>query len=162
MAFFSALVHSQVWTLVHEPQSRSDIGLLTSWSSSFPHVKFHRISRSWSTCSSRGVTLTGWRHHHHHLSAPQSCTTSEHGSCEWWWQCRAPVPRAPRPPASASWSSSGSAGTKHNNTITALQRGSEISFYNCNTHSQPGQGEAVSGTHRPPTTATEGCVLWHN
>lgn len=47
MAFSSALVHSQVWTLVHKPQSRSDIGVLMSWNSS---LKFHKIFRSLSSC----------------------------------------------------------------------------------------------------------------
>lgn len=176
MAFSSALAHSQVWTLVDKAQSRSDIGVLMSWSSSLPHVKsqIHKISRSWSCCS------LPWCHSDRlEASSSSVCSPEWYNIRAWvlWVMVTVQGPCAQGSPSTCigilelfriSWYQTTTQPQQSNqlppNTATQPQqfKGAEITFYNCNTHSQPGQGETVSSTHRPPTTATKVCVLWHN
>lgn len=161
MAFFSALVHSQVRTLVHKPQSRSDIGVLTSWSSS---------------CRTRNSTKPPGLYppapllwcHSDRLEASSSsvCSPEWYSIRAWvlWVMVTVQGPCAQGSPSTCigilelfriSWYQT----QQHNHSTS---KGLWNHLYNCNTHSQPGQGETGSGTHRPPTTATQACVLWHN
>lgn len=74
-------------------------------------IDWHWPPGAWESPAALGsLPRRRWIRRRRRPSALNCGTAWGPGSCVWWWWCRVPGPTAPRPPASASWSSSEPAG----------------------------------------------------